>query len=642
MSELKLKLAERWVDPVLRVEDTFNVQKADGSIIPLEVPLPQQPLLQEGLIGSGVNYVGSGHILTTVTNKCRQAGFSIISAAEAILICQDFPKATVFYCAPTDYQVGVFMGKLDQLVEDANYYPEELGGGPIIKQAILDSVMTKHINGAHIVGIGANPSTIRSATGIALYLDEMDWMIRFKDQMNQTYTAAKYFVRQGGMIRALSTPRVKDSKFGEMCEEPEKHGAIYHECPAITNWRQLNLNEPLYIDLSNRRRRMQHIRELSKKEIKSLIKRYSGKPMFVYDKERQIIYQKAKIPYPWISLAQLSIDFQSDLEKAKQENLCIAVDESYKLLNSEWIYQNINDDGEIEDREGNRNPFYMHMDFAKKRDVTAITVTENADSIYWERYIAESQDDYDAQVELMWNIFLKFKPIRIGGDCTGGSIGEAIMDMFAKKLRDNGFSPALLFRVNFTSSSKEAMANKFKDWVRGGRYKFLNQKGLHERAIRHCTRVEKEVLQTHVRYTGKMHGRDDHFWSKAILPLMVEDKAKVVKSSVKRFKRVKDKARKRKGGQHIIDELHKQDGKKKEEKPPKRFHSHIVKQDEAITALKSEQRLCVRCGKLTNMLLALHCDIDSCPHRDEAERICRRQNVSANSVRDRCKEYKNG
>jgi len=645
MNELKRLLVERWQDPCVRIQDTFNVQRADGGLVPFVIPQPQRPIIQEGLLGTGVNYINSGHVLTTVTNKCRQAGFSVITAAEAILVCQDFPRTSVYYCAPTNEQVSDWMTKLDQLVNDANHYPEQLGGNPIISNAILDNVFTKHINGAHIVGLGANPANIRGKTGIMLILDEMDWMIRFKDQMEGTYTAAKYFVRQGGVIRCLSTPRVKDSQFGIMCTDPEKHGVVYHECPAISNWRQLNLQEPLYIDMDNRRRKMQKMRELTRDEMKALVKRYRNKPMFVLDKENKVIYQKAEIPYPWIPLQQLSVDCQADLEKFLQENCCVAVDEAYKLLNSEWIYQNINDDGQTEDRGDSMNSFYMGMDFAKKKDLTAITVVENVDGVFWERYIDESQHSYDAQIEKIWDIFIKYRPIKVAIDDTG--LGEVLGDLLEKKLRDAGLGPQVLVRVKFNQSTKENMALQAKEIIRQGKYKFLNQNTMHERAIRHCTRVEKEVLDTMVRYSGKMHGRDDHFWSKALLTMAISGATPVVKSTVRSFKRIHGKqGSARQSGQHIIDELHKQQAdmakdetKPSQQAPMKKFFTNITKVDGVIDELRHHKRMCVMCGKMVNLLYACVCSHPSCPNRIDAERMCRKHDINPDDVRDRQTYY---
>lgn len=653
MNEYHELLLNRWADPITRIQDTFNVERADGNLIPMIVPQPQQPIIREGLLGTGVNYINSGHTLTTVTTKCRQAGFSVITAAESILVCNDFPRTKVFYCAPTGDQVEDWMLKLDQLVNDANYYPEELGGGPIIKKAILDNVYTKRINEAYIVGFGANPASIRGKTGIMLVLDEMDWMIRFKGQMRGTYNAAKYFVRQGGVIRALSTPRVKDSQFGEMCTDPRKHGVVYHECPAITNWRQLNLTEPLFTDINNKRREMKKLHILTDNEVNAMLKRYKDKPMFVIDEEKGTIYQKAEIPYPWITLEQLSKDCQADLEQFMQENLCVAVDEAYKVLNSEWIYCNINDEGEIEDRGDSLNPFYMSMDFAKRKDLTAITITERVNDTLWERYIFETQHDYDSQIQEMWAIFLRFRPIAVPIDASPGSVGDVLADLLHAKFRQEGIPTNIIKKIPFQNPTKEQMALSFKEMVRNNRYKFLNQSAVHERAIRHCTRVEKEVLETAVRYSGKMHGRDDHFWSKALVTMYdvnAQGKKPIskVKSSAKSYRRIRTTSGSgRKGGQHIIEELHaeqarlaKDETKPSHQSPRKKFFTNITKTDEIIDELKHQKRLCVMCGKMVNQLYALTCKHPNCPYRDSAERACRRQNVSPDDVRERQTYYK--
>ena len=56
--------------------------------------------------------------------------------------------------------------------------------------------------------------------------------------------------------------------------------------------------------------------------------------------------------------------------------MCVPLDETYKLIKSEWVYSNLNEEAEWDDRRNSNNRFFILMDFAQKNDITAITVIE--------------------------------------------------------------------------------------------------------------------------------------------------------------------------------------------------------------------------------------------------------------------------
>jgi len=515
----------------MRIEDTFNIRRSDGSLVKMRVPEPQKKMIRDGILGKSRGLVGTGISYIGVTNKGRQLGFSAILAAESVLIAEDYPHTEIYYVATARDQALDWTKKLNQLIVDSNSWPEELGGSRIINITSIKKMSEKIINNTSIIGVAANPSAIRGNTAIAIIFDEAAWAIRFKNQARETWKALKYFIRQGGQARIQSTPRTSNTEefFWGMYSKGESGNLAIHqyECPVITNWKELDLTEPLYIELNNERRVMRGMRKFEDKEVTNFLELYKNNPVFEITKNH--IKQKAVIPYWWVNIEDLETDRAEDVEQFKQENLCVPLDETFKLLKSEWIYGNLNEEAEWNDRGKSENRFIMLMDFASKRDLTAITIVEeilNPESsdkspVYIERKIDELSGDYALQREVMFDYILAFRPTFVSGDNTG-------------------FNPKMLKRVNFSMQSKEQMAQGFRNMVmpdtltEKSHYRWLYKKKKHQNSIRHCLRVERELLpQGGVRYSGKMHGRDDHFWSKAQLALLRN--IGVVKAAFGRF-----------------------------------------------------------------------------------------------------------
>lgn len=654
IKKLKQYYADRWIDPVKRAEDLFNVRRADGSLISYKVPEPQKQILRDGLLGKSNNLVGSGVSYVSVTNKGRQSGFSVMLAVEAIMIAEDFPDTFIYYVATASDQASDWMHKLHQLIEDANHWPSELGGGSMINIVNIKKVFEKNINGTLIIGLSANPSAIRGKTGIHVLFDEAAWAIRFKDQAKETWKALKYIIRQGGSARIQSTPRMSDTEelFWGMYEKGEEGNLAIHTytCPVIENWKELDLDEPLWIDLNNKRRANKKMKFLSDEDRKRMIERYKNNPAFIIE-PGDYIKQKAEIPYWWISLEDLETDRATDLQQFKQENLGVPLDETYKLIKTEWIYSNINEGDEIDDRGTSTNKFYILIDLAQKNDITAITVIELIDGIYVERRIEETQAEYPVQVDLIIDLFFKFRPEIISIDNTGHGI--VVGDMLEKALRDNSFNPAILKRVNFNMLTKEQMAVGFRNLVMPdpitgkSRYRWLKHRKKHEDAIDHCRRVEKEILpQGGIRYSGKMYGRDDHFWSKAQIAL-IEIPTGVPKAAFGRFKKrlyIEDNSNRRNIGKETLDEnnklriqLEKEDIAEKAE--VNRMRREKIEQRKKVTfALNCVTQGIVLCKTAKKPVKPIYCAFPTncnnkfCPGYKYIEEICQRYGVTKNEL----------
>lgn len=664
VKQMKAYFAKRWLDPVNRIEDIFNIRRADGSLTKYKVPEPQRKMIRDGILGKSRDLVGKGVSYLGVTNKGRQLGFSVILAAEAVLIAEDYPQTAIYYVATAGDQASDWMRKLDQLIRDANHWPPELGGGDILTIKNIEKVTEKNINGTLIVGLSANPAGIRGKTGISVTFDEAAWAIRFKGQAFETWKALKYIIRQGGQARIQSTPRTSDEEefFWGMYKKGEAGSLAIHTyyAPVITNHEDIDLQEPLWIDLNNKRRKLKNLRLLEENDAEKLIKKYKKNPMFEIVKGDHI-KQKAEIPYWWVGIEDLETDRASDIEQFKQENLGIPLDETYKLLKSEWIYSNLNEGEEFEDRGSSQNKFYMTIDLAQVNDITAITITECITSdygnVYIERRIEETQGSYTEQRDLIFRLFLSFRPAIISMDYTGH--GRPVYDMLAEKLKDNGFSPNIIKKVTFTSVTKEDMAVGFKNLVMPdpitgkSRYKWLHKKRKHEEAIRHCTRVEKEILQNSIRYTGKMHGRDDHFWSKSQIALIEKPTAipKAALGKMRKTSPVGDIFTKKSYGERFLEELNKKRMSVSEstediEQANKIRYERVRKIKNLNFAIKCLTYGVVTCKTKHKLVKPLHCAYPgncndrNCPGYRYVNEIAERYEVDKNEIWNRQREYK--
>lgn len=676
IAELKYQLAKRWLEPVKRMEDIFNIRNSRGELLPYVVPEPQRKLIQDGILGKARNQIKQGISYISVTNKGRQMGFSVINAAEAVLIAEDFPNTMIYYVATTIDQAKDWMEKMNQLINDSNNYPEEMGGGPMLNIQCIRKIFEKKINDTTIVGLAANPGGIRGKTAIAIYFDEAAWALRTKDLASETWKALKYFISQGGQGRIQSTPRTSDEKeffWGTMQKALKKQGGMTaYECPVIENWKDLDLDEPIYIELDNKMREMQDMTILSDKEKEELIQHYSNKDGFII--EENCIKQPAICLYPWKTLQELENDRASDKHMFLQEYLCQPVDETYKVILSEWVENNISEDGEWYDRGQSTNEFQICCDFAKEKDYSAFIVTEKIIQdkipIFYQRHITLEQKPYYEQARTIADLYHRFNPTFISIDETG--VGKAVVETLEQEFLKQKIPLNIIKKVTFSSQLNEQMAEGFKalctpkdylkekivigydekdkpmyDYIYKNQYRFLrdNNNKLHKEAISQIKRVEKEILQTNVRYSGKRYGRDDAFWASAQLVLQ-ENTRKFPKAAFGRTNalstKLKTKTNEKSLGKQVIFDLNKKkwqttiESKQEQQRKSEKFktmldrHKYRKQLLEAYKCLRNSKNICKTQRKVVNPIECIDkdaCHNDKCPAYHYVKEVIERYNV---------------
>lgn len=474
LQQAKLKIDNNVVN---LIESIFRIRDSKGILQPYLLSEPHKNILTKGMLGDR-------SALTRIINKGRQNGTSYFTAVEAIMIAEIFPHTYQYYVATKEKQAKEWLTKVERLALDSRVWVD---GSKLIDMDTVhssqlekifrhfDKKTKKKIAESYVCGLAASPAGIRGEHAINAILDEFDWMIQKKDQQRQVYEAIKHFVAEGGQLSIQSTPRVRTDLFWEMYTKADKILAKAFHLPVIANYEDLDLSKDLR-------------------------------------------KQKLIIPYHWRatpeSILKLEQARRDDVEYFKQEVLGIPADVLHRWIPPEMVYPNVNSaEMFLPDKAGH---FTISIDVGQKRDLTAITVGQNINGHIWERWIQDSQEKYTTQYdEVISPLIERYEPIEIRIDNTG--IGVSIGDMI-----EEGFSHVPLKRIEYASTIEMGekkmkipnyMAEEFKKSLIYGRYHLIDN----QKAIQHILRIEKNVTSTTIRYSGKDNGRDDHFWSKAML-----------------------------------------------------------------------------------------------------------------------------
>jgi len=475
-----LRLAQKSINNnvISLIEAVFRIRDSKGNLQPYIITEPHKEILRSGLLGDK-------SALFRVINKGRQGGFSCFTAVEDLTIASLFPWTYQYYVATKEKQSKKWLKKTERIALDSRVWVD---GSRIIDIDMIhssqlekiirhfDKETGKKIGESYICGMAASPAGMRGENSITIIFDEFGWMIQRKEQQRQVFEAGKHFVAEGGQITMQSSPSVRTDMFWDFYVNAKKHLARAFYCPIITNAKDLDLS----VDLRK---------------------------------------QKLEIPYPWRatpeSIEKMESARRDDVEYFKQEVLGIPADILRRYIPPELAYAVA--DSEKQFLPDGLGVFRIALDVAQKRDLSVCTVGQEIDGIIYERWIQESQEKYPEQFENMIKPLIeRYQPIEFRIDNTG--IGVALGDMI-----EDEFSYVPLKRIEFASTIQMKdkkikiptyLATEFKKALIYRKYHMLDNK----KAIQHILRIEKTTTPTGgLRFSGKKWGRDDHFWSKAML-----------------------------------------------------------------------------------------------------------------------------
>lgn len=463
-------------DPVKLVEAIYRVRDNKGILGNYIMAEPHKTLMRTG-------YLGDRTAMHRIIDKGRQLGFSIYQGVEASLIATKYPSTHQYYIATKEAQAKSWLRKVERLSNDARLW---FDGSRIIDMDTVHSSLLEKVfrhlpdetrrimESSYITGLAASPAGVQGETAINVILDEFAWMIQRKNQQSDIYEAVKYFVSQGGQLTIQSTPVVSSDTFWDMYKRAKDLHFTPFYFPTIENWESLDLGKDLRT-------------------------------------------QDCQIPYPWVNMLELERARRKDVAFFKQMNLGVPADVMYRFLDPDTLHSRVLSE---EEYYGGSNTVYgMAIDVAQDRDITAITVGKEEQGVIKEVYIDDSQADYRKQVTKIETIAGRYPNLQwIAIDTTNGD-GKGIYDNLkyevAIPLKKMIFSTT----VKVPGYEKKerlhnVLATEFGQALTNNKYHLIG----HQQAIQHCLNVEKLALASGgVRFSGKKNGRDDHFWSKAML-----------------------------------------------------------------------------------------------------------------------------
>lgn len=473
IEELKKKIGN---DPVKLVESIFRVRDNKGILKDYIVAEPHKQLFRTG-------YLGDHTALWRIIDKGRQLGFSIEGAIESTLIATKHPSTNQYYIATKEGQAKSWLRKVERISKDARLWVD--GSRIIDIDTVHSSLLEKtfrhlpneerrEMESSYITGLAASPAGAQGETAINVILDEFGWMIQRKNQQSDIYEAVKYFISQGGQLTIQSTPVVSSDFFWKTYKDAVNLGFTPYYFPTIENWESLDLSKDLRT-------------------------------------------QNCDIPYPWVDINLLEKARRNDVGFFKQMNLGVPADVMHRFLDPDVVHSRCLAE---EEYYGNQNEVYgMAVDVAQDRDITAITVGKFNNGLVAEIYIDESQADYRKQSNKIENIANRYPGLRwIAIDTTNGD-GKGIHDelkyRIAVPLKKMIFSTTVKIQgYEKKERLHNVLATEFNKALINNKYHMMK----HQQAIQHCLNVEKLATESGgVRFSGKKNGRDDHFWSKAML-----------------------------------------------------------------------------------------------------------------------------
>ncbi len=451
-------LLERWKTPSHMVEDIFRVNDPlTGQLKPMEMPAIHSKIMNQGPLAGDIN----SHRCIL---KCRQGGFSYLELTENILLASRIPNANIKYVAVNENHAVEWIAKGAYICDNARTWPN---GEKIINLKKHNALRLKFDNGSTIEGYPADDKAVRGGTALKVTMDEFAWMIKTADMQERLLTAIRPQLSQGGAMSILSTPRTTKDKFWGIYTGRNGYKKYY---------------VPVF---------------------------YGN-----FDLTKPLTEQDIKLNIPWQSVEMLEkerVEDLPDLMNFKQERLCVPLDARYSFI-PETLYDKCVDTNlEAINERKNHNMLVMGIDFARKKDLTFVTVCELTENRMTLRHVEVITGGWPEQGRKIINMAKLFNIDRIYCDATG--VGDVIIGY----IREDDFMGNRLVPVLFSNSTKEHMSLNLKNMMLQGQVKLYS----HNLLRNHVLGVQIKHTETTTKYSGKegkIRGgeavaRDDGFFS---------------------------------------------------------------------------------------------------------------------------------
>jgi phage FluMu gp28-like protein len=439
-----------------------------------------------------------------ICQKSRQIGLSYVDSYDSVLKAAIETGRDVWVMSRDEAQAKQYIryckrwaSILQLAAQDFNELIFRANDGKAAKVQVL-----AFASGCSIYALSSNPDAIVGKTGHV----KLDEFALHKDQRT-LYAVAKPVIQWGGTLSIISTHRGIGTVFNEIIidirERGNRMGWSLHTIPI-----QAAVDQGL-VEKINAANAARAGGENGAGDSLSYPGAEGGK--LAVEEERVSCDQGDKAPErsarkEWLRRQRAEC---IDEEQWLQEYCCVPADEATAFIPFELLNQCTEPDclKDFEYLAACRNPLFLGIDVARKKDLCVLDVGERVGDVVWDRLRIELHDRPFGEIEEELYRIARLRQVkRVCIDATG--LGAHLAERAEEKF------PGKIEPILFTARTKEDLAISFKVDLEKRRMRLADDAKLRAdlRGIR------KEVTSSgNVRYAGESDGSHcDRFWAKAL------------------------------------------------------------------------------------------------------------------------------
>jgi phage FluMu gp28-like protein len=335
-----------------------------------------------------------------IVEKSRQIGFSYADAYRSVrLVAAKGAKLDVWVASRDELQAKQYLLHCKRWARVLNLAAEDLGEQVIDSDKDLSAFVLRFSSGLCIYTLSSNPDAIAGKTG-HIVLDEF---ALHKDQRT-LYAVAKPAIQWGGTLSIISTHRGTASIFNGIIRDIKERGNPM-------GWALHRVTVHDAVD-------------------QGLVERINQVTGAAETREQWLARQRAEC---------------IDEEQWQQEYCCTPADDNAAFLPWEMIIacEETNTIKTLDYLRETRNPLYLGMDVARKKNLTVIDVGEQIGDVIWDRQRIELQNRTFAEQEECLYTLLALPALKracIDSTGLGAQLAERAKERFGWKVEAISFS----------------------------------------------------------------------------------------------------------------------------------------------------------------------------------------------------------
>ncbi len=424
--------------------------------------------------------------LLCICEKGRQEGFTYASAYWAVTeVSPRENTLDVWISSRDETQAKLFLDDCKLWADFLQKAAKPLGLVVFDKENDFSAYVLEFANGRRIFSLSSNPNALAGKRGHVL----LDEFALHKDQ-RLLYRIAKPVTTWGGQLRIISTHRGAQSVFNEIItkiKEGSRRGNEPHsdsDTPAPRPSDSSSFADSWSL----------HTVPLQTAVAQGLVERINEKTGRTESREGYL---------------KRIHDECIDEEQWLQEYCCIPADESTAFLSYDLIHS-CEDANTLKDFDyllDCKNPLYVGVDVARKKDLAVIDVGELVGDVLWDRLRIELQNKTFGELEYELNRILHLPQVKsacIDATGMGMQLAERAKERFGWKVEP----------ITFTAPVKEELAFALRAAFEDKKVRIVRDDKLRA----DLRGIKKEVtVAGNIRFVGESEDSHcDRFWSKAL------------------------------------------------------------------------------------------------------------------------------